>query len=803
LKPSAITSSTSLQYDSGTSIVIQLGGRYKQYCSNIGRTYYINPSEYQKSIYLLLTQVYLACKVAMKAGQKMSSVYTAAVKLIQSKKPELFSQFTKNCGFSMGLEFRESSALLNEKNNKLFQKGMIFNLCVGFENLTDTKTNKKFSALLADTMIISEGSEAESLTKMPREWKDIAYYIGDVAEEEKNNNNTIMTENLIEIDAGTGRATRGSLNRVEVNEADIKKRSEHQAELARKQRDQALQRLASQNADKSFNSSVADSSLGWVDSYDSVKQFPSAARRERIYVDVSAESLLLPIGDHLVPFHISTVKNVHKQTEQEFTYLRINFTTPDAKAIEKDAEKSKYKYISELTYRTQSNSLDKVFFDIKELRKRVQLRQKEAEAKSSIVVQEDLKVSRPGMPLPTLKDIAIRPLLSRKKTMGTLQAHTNGLRFISVDKLKVDIIYANIKSAFYQPAEESHQVLLHFELVNPILLDKSKTKKTNFLQFYVEVVEVSEDLSTTNRYRDEDGLLEEQEERRRRKRWNERFLNFVKEVEDKINKLSNAELNGFRLEFDIPYRELAFQGVPAKAAVTIMPTVHSLVALEDQPPMVLALNDVQIAVFERIQFGLKNFDLVFVWKDFTKQPLRVDSIPTQYLDPIKHWLNSCDIVFYESGQNILWKNVIKTINEDIEGFWQDGGWSFLGHEGDDGESEEEDEEQGEEEGGEENGQKSKKKKKSAGDESESDFEPSGSGSDSDDSEEYETPSEEESDEESDAEDSQQSSGEDWDELEAKAIREDKDRVAKARARGDSDVEDSQNEERRPKKKARS
>jgi nucleosome binding factor SPN SPT16 subunit len=98
-----------------------------------------------------------------------------------------------------------------------------------------------------------------------------------------------------------------------------------------------------------------------------------------------------------------------------------------------------------------------------------------------------------------------------------------------------------------------------------------------------------------------------------------------------------------------------------------MPTVHSLVALEDQPPMVLPLNEVQIAVFERIQFGLKNFDLVFVWKDFNKQPLRIDSIPVKYLDPIKHWLNSCDIVFYESNQNILWKNVMKTINEDIEG----------------------------------------------------------------------------------------------------------------------------------------
>ncbi len=46
-----------------------------------------------------------------------------------------------------------------------------------------------------------------------------------------------------------------------------------------------------------------------------------------------------------------------------------------------------------------------------------------------------------------------------------------------------------------------------------------------------------------------------------------------------------------------------------------MPTVHSLVALDDNPPMVVNLADVEIASMERIQFGLKSFDLVFVWKD--------------------------------------------------------------------------------------------------------------------------------------------------------------------------------------------
>lgn len=85
-------------------------------------------------------------------------------------------------------------------------------------------------------------------------------------------------------------------------------------------------------------------------------------------------------------------------------------------------------------------------------------------------------------------------------------------------------------------------------------------------------------------------LTEEQEERRRKKKWNERFLQFVKDVEEKLARDPAAP----KIEFDIPYKELSFTGVPNKQQVTIMPTVHSLVALDDNPPMVVNLNEVEI-----------------------------------------------------------------------------------------------------------------------------------------------------------------------------------------------------------------
>jgi nucleosome binding factor SPN SPT16 subunit len=74
LKPSAQSTSNPLAYDSGSTLIIQLGVRYKNYCSNIGRTYFINPTEDQKRNYMVLIEVYLACKKAMRAGNIIKNV---------------------------------------------------------------------------------------------------------------------------------------------------------------------------------------------------------------------------------------------------------------------------------------------------------------------------------------------------------------------------------------------------------------------------------------------------------------------------------------------------------------------------------------------------------------------------------------------------------------------------------------------------------------------------------------------------------------------------------------------------------
>jgi nucleosome binding factor SPN SPT16 subunit len=92
------------------------------------------------------------------------------------------------------------------------------------------------------------------------------------------------------------------------------------------------------------------------------------------------------------------------------------------------------------------------------------------------------------------------------------------------------------------------------------------------------------------------------------------------------------------LEVDIPFRELEFEGVPFRTNVKLQPTTDCLVHLFDPPFLVVTLSEIEIASLERVQFGLKQFDLIFIFNDFSRTPQHINSIPTKQLDSVKEWL---------------------------------------------------------------------------------------------------------------------------------------------------------------------
>jgi nucleosome binding factor SPN SPT16 subunit len=66
-----------------------------------------------------------------------------------------------------------------------------------------------------------------------------------------------------------------------------------------------------------------------------------------------------------------------------------------------------------------------------------------------------------------------------------------------------------------------------------------------------------------------------------------------------------------------------------------------------------------------------------VFKDYSRLPQRISNIPSEYLEPIKDWLDDINILFSESPNPLKWQNVMKEINKDLESFVDQGGWNFL------------------------------------------------------------------------------------------------------------------------------
>lgn len=292
-------------------------------------------------------------------------------------------------------------------------------------------------------------------------------------------------------------------------------------------------------------------------------------------------------------------------------------------------------------------------------------------------------------------------------------------------------------------------MILHFNLKTPILIGE---KPTSDVQFYKESGIAAEDINFKGRrnMNEMDELEQEEAERQGRARLNKRFLNFAKVIQEA------AQHSKTNLEVDIPVDDLTFSGCPQKQVVKIRPTKECLVALSEFPFFVLDVNEIEVVHFERMYYGIKNFDLAVIKKDFTTC-LRINSIPTEYTEELKSYFNEIGIIYLESMAPLKWDLILSNIREDFNGWLEDGGWLQLAEDEEEGEQEEsEDEDDPACSYGEED----------EDDESESDYESGAS-------------EEESSDVASDSGLSEP--GEDWDELDKRAMEEDRKQAMNGRA----------------------
>ncbi|CAJ0577528.1 unnamed protein product, partial [Mesorhabditis spiculigera] len=744
MKWSASSSSKNIHFG---VIVTSFGCRLEGYCSNLTRTMMVDPGKELETAYenLLLMETAIINKLV--PGVKFSDVYQAGLDALKEQDPALISKLhTKEFGFCTGIEFRESFLSISPKCHAEVQEGMTVIVQLWLTNLKNTgakDADGQTAALsVGDTVLISKLGTQILTEKARSKLKSVVVRIREDEEED---------EKPLEEDLGRGKRSVILTDHTRNKQTNEDKRKERQKELADILNRNAEERIAQEQGQQD-QKKVKKSNT----SYKSYEKFPNDDDIDNlmVYVDRRHDSVILPLFGIPVPFHISMIKNCSTSIESDFMYLRINFAHPGS-AVGKENQQFPQPlatYMKEITLRASttkdhgsttapSNNLNNAFRLIKEMQKKFRMEEAEEREKEGTVKQDKLVLSN-GKVNPKLKDLYVRPIIIAKKVSGSLEAHMNGFRYTSLRGDKIDVLYNNIKHAFFQPCNNEMIILIHFHLRDPVLWGK---KKYSDIQFYTEVGEITTDLGKYHHMQDRDDVASEQMEREMRRKLNLAFQSFCEKVEKQTNN---------RFDFETPFEDLGFYGVPFRSSCKLKPTSSCLVNLSEWPPFVISLLEVELVHFERVSFQLKNFDMVFIFKDYRRKTQMVAQIPMNSLDTVKEWLNSCDIKYNEGIQSLNWPKIMKTIVDDPKEFFKTGGWSFLDPNSDDeGEAEESDESEAydpSEEGGSE------------------------SGSDEDEDEESdEEASEDDSDDGSASLDSDESSGKDWSDLEEEARKADK------------------------------
>lgn len=227
LKFSAVSDKNTLHFG---AIICSLGARYKLYCSNIVRTLLVNPSDEIQANYNFLLNVEEEILKKLQAGTRLCDVYDAGLSLVKKEKPALVDNLTKNFGFVMGIEFKESSLIIAQKTTAVAKKSMVFNVNVGFQNLQNKdaadKEGKTYALFIGDTVVVNEGQSATILTNSKKQMKNIGIFLKDESDEDDNDEekeNTPKTEIL-----GRGKRTAVLDSKLRTEHTSEEKRKEHQ-----------------------------------------------------------------------------------------------------------------------------------------------------------------------------------------------------------------------------------------------------------------------------------------------------------------------------------------------------------------------------------------------------------------------------------------------------------------------------------------------------------------------------------------------------------------------------------------------
>jgi nucleosome binding factor SPN SPT16 subunit len=590
-------------------IVAALGLRYQSYASLVARTYMVDPTKEQENNYKILLSVHETVLKAIRDGVQGKDVYNKALAALKAKKPELEKNFPKSVGYGIGIETKDITLSLGPKSSRVLKDGMTLMVQTSFQDLENKgaqgKRGKTYSLVLTDTVRVTADNTAVFTKDAPYDLDSVTFFFNEEEEpapkpKEKKKDariGAVATSNVLSSRTRTERAANVDA------EKELQRRT-HQKELHQKKQQQGLDKYAKETGQLN---GAEEKKFKKFESYKREDEFPSKVKNLEILADVKNQSIILPIMGRPVPFHINTIKNASTNPEGEkMTSLRINFLSPGQGVGRKDDqpfEDANAHFVRSLTFRSaDGDRLKDIASKITDMKKENARREQEKKQREDVVEQDKLIADRRPQRLDLL---FVRPALDGKRVPGEVQIHTNGLRYVhgGFGGQTIDVLFNNVRHLFFQSCKQELIVIIHIHLQNPIMIGKRKTKD---VQFYREATDMQFDETGNrkrkHRYGDEEEFEAEQEERRRRAELDKQFLAFAKRIEEAARNDEKTRDDNIRV--DVPFRELGFNGVPARSSVWISPSTDCLVQLTEPPFMVVTLDDIEVVHLERVQVSL-------------------------------------------------------------------------------------------------------------------------------------------------------------------------------------------------------
>jgi nucleosome binding factor SPN SPT16 subunit len=633
---------------------------HKLCCSTVARTLMFNAKKDQIEIYNHLFQVFEECMKEIKPGASMRKIYEKASSSLKDRDSKLVGNLFPELGWALGYEVRDRRYLFNEESKATFQAGMLVCLRLGLENLTTSskdEQSKKYSLLIADTFVVTtDGAECltESVQRRP---KKVQWNL-DGGDDEKDAKTDKKTSTKEEVDR-------------KLKEEEHRRKMDKMSDAEKKaEREQWEKR----------NSEMAEARV------------EEQKRRRNQGGDATVEVQKKVVTDYTGTDDYPSKAFGHGKC---YTQLCV------------DAERGQ---------ETITN-LQLVHKSISDMRKSYTQLEKERQATAEVEEQPALRVN-PNRG-PRLQNVRVYPNLQARgrKTEGDLEAHLNGFRFtakkdknnasVPASSRVIDIIYKNIKHAFYQPSNRfSSLIILHFRLKSPIMINKAAAKD---VQFYIEIEDNESLLDNRRRNQfDKDEIEDEERHKKVLAKLDKEFKSFCDRTYQQLPPKSKADPDGDKIwEWDIPYTELMFQGTPKNQMVELFPTVNCIVNLASKPVFITDMDEIDMAYYERMnpeeeeeeeeeeESDRGNFDLALVYKKFVNQNPppklaecweRITAIDMKYLDSIREVLQKSSIPQYEGTTTVNWQHVLRDYVKNFDDITADGGWKVVfGDDDDEGE----------------------------------------------------------------------------------------------------------------------